>query len=36
MLFQELGKLKRSSIVTSIILMAVGLVMIMCPAAYVP
>ena len=35
MLFQELGKLKRSSIMTSIILMAVGIVMIMCPAKYV-
>ena len=35
MLFQELGKLKRSSIMTSIILMAIGVVMIMCPAQYV-
>ena len=35
MLFQELGKLKRSSIITSIILMAVGILMIMCPAQYV-
>ena len=35
MLFQELGKLKRSSIMTSIIMMAVGVVMIMCPAQYV-
>ena len=35
MLFEELGKLKRSSIMTSIILMAVGVVMIMCPAQYV-
>ena len=35
MLFQELGKLKRSSIMTSIILMAVGVLMIMCPAQYV-
>ena len=35
MLFQELGKLKRSSIVTSIILMAVGILMIMCPEQYI-
>lgn len=35
MLFEELGKLKRSSIMTSIIFMAVGVVMIMCPAQYV-
>lgn len=35
MLFQELGKLKRSSIMTSIIMMAIGIVMIMCPAQYV-
>ena len=35
MLFEELGKLKRSSIMTSIILMAVGIVMIICPAQYV-
>ena len=35
MLFQELGKLKRSSIMTSVILMAVGILMIMCPAKYV-
>ena len=35
MLFQELGKLKRSSIMTSMIMMAVGVVMIMCPAQYV-
>lgn len=35
MLFEELGKLKRSSIMTSIILMAIGVVMIMCPAQYV-
>lgn len=35
MLFEELGKLKRSSIMTSIIFMAVGIVMIMCPAQYV-
>ena len=34
MLFQELGKLKRSSIMTSIILMAVGVLMIMCPGRY--
>ena len=35
MLFQELGKLKRTSIMTSIIWMAVGILMIMCPAAFV-
>ena len=35
MLFQELSKIKRSSIMTSIILVAVGIVMIMCPAQYV-
>ena len=35
MLFQELGKLKRSSIMTSIIMMAVGILMIMCPEQYV-
>ena len=35
MLFQELGKLKRSSIMTSIILAAVGILMIMCPQQYV-
>jgi uncharacterized membrane protein HdeD (DUF308 family) len=35
MLFEELGKIKRSSIMTSIIMAAVGLVMIMCPAQYV-
>ena len=35
MLFEELGKLKRSSIMTSIILMVVGIVMIICPAQYV-
>lgn len=35
MLFEELGKIKRSSIMTSIILATVGIVMIMCPAQYV-
>ena len=35
MLFNELGKMKRSSIMTSIILMAVGLMMIICPKDYV-
>ena len=35
MLFQELSKIKRSSIMTSIILVAVGIVMSMCPAQYV-
>ena len=35
MLFQKLGKLKRSSIMTSIILMAVGVAMIICPLQYI-
>ena len=35
MLFQELSKLKRSSIMTSIVMMSVGILMIMCPAQYV-
>jgi uncharacterized membrane protein HdeD (DUF308 family) len=35
MLFQEIGKLKRSSIMTSIILMGFGLLMIICPKQYV-
>ena len=35
MLFQELGKLKRSSIMTSIIWMAVGVLMIICPLPYI-
>ena len=35
MLFQELSKIKRSSIMTSIILVAIGIVMIMCPPQYV-
>ena len=35
MLFQELGKLKRSTIAASIILMAVGILMIMCPEQYI-
>ena len=35
MLFQELGKLKRSSIMTSIILMAAGIMMIICPPQYI-
>ena len=34
MLFQELGKLKRSSIMTSIVLMAMGIVMVICPDRY--
>lgn len=34
MLFQELGKMKRSWIMTSIILIAIGIVMIMCPVDY--
>lgn len=35
MLFEELSKIKRSSIMTSIVLVAIGIVMIMCPARYV-
>lgn len=35
MLFQELGKLKRTSIMSSIIMVAVGELMIMCPEQYV-
>jgi len=35
MLFQELGKLKRSSIMTSILLAGVGILMILCPQQYV-
>ena len=35
MLFEELSKIKRSSIMTSIILAAVGIVMILCPPLYV-
>ncbi len=35
MLFNELGKMKRSSIMTSIILMAVGVIMVVCPQQYV-
>ena len=34
MLFQELGKLKRSSIMNSIVLAAIGIVMILCPGPY--
>lgn len=34
MLFQELGKLKRSMIMSSIILMAVGIMMLICPERY--
>ncbi|MBO7663790.1 MAG: DUF308 domain-containing protein, partial [Clostridia bacterium] len=35
MLFQSLNKFKRSSIITSMILMALGLVMTMCPERYI-
>ena len=35
MLFQELGKLKRSMIMTSVIMMAVGILMLICPELYV-
>ena len=34
MLFQELGKLKRTTIMFSIIMMTVGIVMILCPHSY--
>ena len=34
MLFQELGKVKRTWIMTSIIMIAIGVVMIMCPVRY--
>lgn len=34
MLFQELGKMKRTWIMTSLILIAVGVLMIMCPVRY--
>ena len=36
MLLQQLDKLKRSSIMTSIILIVVGLGMIICPESYIP
>jgi uncharacterized membrane protein HdeD (DUF308 family) len=35
MLFQELGKMKRSWIMTSIMAMAIGIIMIICPERYV-
>ena len=35
MLFEELSKIKRSSIMTSIVLVAVGIVMILCPPQYI-
>ncbi len=35
MLFQGLNKLKRTSIMTSIVLMAAGFVMVLCPDAYI-
>ena len=34
MLFQELGKMKRTWIMRSIILIAIGIIMIMCPVRY--
>lgn len=34
MLFEELGKLKRSSIMTSITLIALGIIMVICPKEY--
>jgi len=35
MLFEELGKIKRSTIMTSIVMAAVGVMMIICPPQYV-
>ena len=35
MLFEELGKIKRTSIMTSIILLALGIVILMCPEQYI-
>lgn len=35
MIFQELGKLKRQSIMTSIVLIAIGILMIICPENYI-
>lgn len=35
MLFEELGKIKRNTIMAAIVLVAFGIVMIMCPAQYV-
>lgn len=34
MLFEELGKLKRTSIMNSIVMVALGIVLIICPATY--
>ena len=34
MLFQELGKMKRTWIMTSIIMITIGIIMIMCPVRY--
>ena len=34
MLFQELGKLKRTSIMNSIVIAAIGIVMVICPERY--
>ena len=35
MLFQSLGRIKRTMIITSIILMALGVVMLLCPELYI-
>ena len=35
MLFEELGKIKRSTIMTTILMAAIGVLMIMCPEQYV-
>ena len=35
MLFEELGKIKRSTIMTTILMAAIGILMIMCPEQYV-
>ena len=34
MLFQSINKIKRSSIITSLLLIALGVVMIICPGSY--
>ena len=34
MIFQELNKLKRSTIMTSIILIVIGILMVLCPEEY--
>ena len=36
MIFEELSRLRQRSVMTSIVLMAAGFLMILCPAAYIP